>query len=866
MNINCLKSKLALLVMLGIARASTAEISANNPNLLWYDQPAEKWEQALPVGNGRLGAMIFGQPKSERLQLNDVTVWSGGPQPDADRKDAYKNLPELRRLIREGKYAEAENFANAHFNGPARYDASYQTLGNLTFEFQLPDGAVTNYTRWLDIDSALAGVEFTVGQTKFQREIFSSAPDGVLVQRLTSSTKGGLNFTMKLSRVTSARTKVVGNDTLVMTGNTDMPRLKGNLDYEVDARVLVKGGKVSGAGDSLKVEGASEAVVLLTCGTSFVLDYAKGYRGANPHDAAQRLDAAAKKSYAKLKFAHVADYQKYFRRVSLKLDAVAGRTQQTNGASAIVAQASAPAGSPGVPPGVSPGGETPPKPAAGTAALQRGGGASGRMPAAMIAPWRLPTDQRLKNYGDGKNDPAFAALFYQFGRYLLISSSRPENPLPSNSQGIWGDGLDLPWKCDYKSNINYEMNYWAVEMANLSEMHLPMLHMTTNLVAPGTKTAKAYFGPHTPGWLVGYTVNGWSWTSPGERLTWGIWFGGSGWMCRHLWEHYAFTQDKNYLRSVYPTLRGAAEFWLANLVEGADGRLITSPSSSPENTFTTDKGVNSSITEGATMERSIVWDLFDKTARAANALGVDADFAAKLTAARDRIRPLQIGKAGQLLEWNGDWDMNSHDLHHRHVSHLYPLFPGDQIAALGSPELKNAAKKTLEIRGDDGTGWSIAWKENFWARLRDGDHAHKLLSDQLRSTEETRTIMADAGGTYPNLFDAHPPFQIDGNFGALSGISEMLLQSHERYADPKSPGAEGYIIDLLPALPKAWPTGSVKGLRARGGFEVDVTWMDGKLTEATIHSLNGGSTQLRYGSVTHDVKLGKGRTYRWNGQ
>ena len=783
--------------------ASTQAVPTNSLTL-WYDRPADKWVQALPVGNGRLGAMIFGQPKSERLQLNDVTVWSGGPQPDADRQDAYKSLPELRQLIRDGKYAEAENFANAHFNGPARYEASYQTLGDLNFEFQLPAGAVTNYTRWLDLDSALAGVEFTVGQTKFQREIFSSAPDGVLVQRLTSSVKGGLNFTMKLSRVASARTQVVGNDTLVMTGNTDMPRLKGNLDYEVDARILVKGGIVSGAGDSLKVEGANAAVVLLTCGTSFVLDYSKGYRGANPHDAAQRLDAAAKKSYAKLKSAHVADYQKYFHRVSLEL---------------------------------------------GTSAAAK-----------------LPTDQRLKNYGDGKNDPAFAALFYQFGRYLLISSSRPENPLPSNSQGIWGDGLDLPWKCDYKANINYEMNYWAVEMANLSECHLPMLNMTTNLVAPGTKTAKAYFGPDTPGWFVGYTVNGWSWTSPGERLTWGIWFGGSGWLCRHLWEHYAFTQDKNYLRTVYPTLRGAAEFWLVNLVEGEDGKLITSPSSSPENNFVTDKGVTSSITEGATMERAIVWDLFDKTARAAATLGVDSDFAAKLTAARDRIRPLQIGQAGQLLEWNGDWDMNSHDLHHRHVSHLYPLFPGDQIAALGSPELKNAAKKTLEIRGDDGTGWSIAWKENLWACLREGDHAQRLLSDQLRFTEETRVVMADAGGTYPNLFDAHPPFQIDGNFGALSGMTEMLLQSHEHYADPKAPSAEGYVIDLLPALPKVWPTGSVKGLRARGGFEVDIQWCDGKLVQASIHSTAGGPARLRYGPVTQVVKLASGEVFRWDGR
>lgn len=782
---------------------AAASAGPSQPLALWYDQPAVKWEQALPVGNGRLGAMIFGQPAKERLQLNEVTLLSGGPLPDADRKDAYKNLPELRQLIRDGKYVEAEGFANANFNGPGPYRASYQMLGDLNFEFQLPDGAVTNYTRWLDIDAAVAGVEFTVGATKFRREIFSSAADGVLVQRLTSSAKGGLNFTLKLTRPAAALTKVVGTDTLVMTGNTDMPKLKGNCDYEAHARILVKDGKVSGMGDTLKVEGASEAVVLLTCGTSYVLDHAKNYRGANPHDVAPRLDAAAKKSFATLKSAHVAEYQNYFRRVKFDL---------------------------------------------GTTAAAK-----------------LPTDVRLQNYGDGKRDPAFAALFYQYGRYLLISSSRPGNPLPANLQGIWGDGLEMPWLCDYHANINVQMIYWPAESANLSEMHLPLLNLITNLVAPGTKTARAYFGPETPGWVVGYTVNGWGWTSPGARLTWGIWFGGAGWFNLHLWEHYAFTQDKNYLRAVYPAMRGAAEFFLATLIEGADGKLIPSPTSSPENTFTTDTGVTSSITEGATMERAIAWDALDKAARAAAALGVDAELKAKFEAARDRIRPLQIGKAGQLLEWNGDWDLNAHDLHHRHVSHLFPLHPGDQITVLGSAELKNAAKKSLEIRGDDGTGWAIAWKENLWARLRDGDHAALLLANQLRFTEETKIVMEHAGGTYPNLFDAHPPFQFDGNMGAVAGMTEMLLQSHERFTDAKT-GAEGYVIDLLPALPQVWPNGAISGLKARGGFEVSIEWREGKLVKANVRSLAGGVARLRHGTHVRDVLLPKGKAVEWDGQ
>jgi alpha-L-fucosidase 2 len=783
-----------------VAKAIAGPPAANS-NLLWYDHPAEKWVEALPVGNGRLGAMVFGQPQSERLQLNEVTVWSGHPQPDADRSSAYQSLPELRQLIRDGKYAEAEKFANAHFNGPAPYQASYQMLGDLKFEFQLPAGVVTNYTRWLDIDSAVAGVEFTAGTTKFSREIFSSAPDQVIVEHLTSSTRRGLNFSMKLSRPASAQTKVVGNDTLVMTGNTDMPKLKGNVDYEADARILVKGGKVSGTTVGLKVEGADEAVILLTCGTSYALDYAKNFRGADPHAAAQRLEAAAKKSFAKLRSAHVADYQKYFRRVNFDLGSTAAA--------------------------------------------------------------KLPTDVRLKNYGDGKNDPAFTALFFQYGRYLMISSSRPDNPLPANLQGIWADGLNPPWQSDYHVNINLEMIYWPVEPANLAEMHVPLLNLTTNFATPGAKTAKAYFGPDTPGWVLGYTANAWDWTSPGASLSWGIWFGGSGWLCRHLWEHYAYTQDKNYLRAVYPTMRGASEFWLANLIEGKDGKLITSPASSPENSFVTDERVTSSVTEGGAMDREIVWDLFDKTARAASALGTDAEFAAKLIQARDRIRPLQIGKAGQLMEWNGDWDMNSREPHHRHVSHLYALYPSDQIDPLTMPELTAAAKKSLELRGDNGTGWSIAWKENLWARLRDGDHALRLLADQLHFTQENRVVMAEAGGTYPNLFDAHPPFQIDGNFGALSGMTEMLLQSHESYVDPK-PGLECYMIDVLPALPKGWPSGSVKGLRARGGFSVDITWRDGKLVEARIHSDSGHPARLRYGAVTRELALKENGNFTWN--
>ena len=420
--------------------------------------------------------------------------------------------------------------------------------------------------------------------------------------------------------------------------------------------------------------------------------------------------------------------------------------------------------------------------------------------------------------------------------------------------------MKTPWNGDYTININFEMNYWPAEITGLGEMHLPALRHIMSLVGPGQRTAQAYFGPQTPGWVTGPKSNVWGWASPGARLAWGVWFGSNGWLCQHLWEHYAFTRDKDYLRSVYPVMKGACQFWLAELVVGPDGKLVTSPSSSPENVFITDTGMKSSVCEGATMEKSIVWDLFDNTAQACAVLGIDADFQKKIETARDRIRPPQIGKAGQIEEWEKDWDLNSKDPHHRHVSHLYGLHPGHEITVAGTPALAAAARKTLELRSDEGTGWSKAWKINFWARLHDGDHAWKILSEQLRPTVETKVVMT-AGGTYPNLFDAHPPFQIDGNFGATSGITEMLLQSQERDRNPKEPAADHYIIDLLPALPSTCPEGSVRGLQARGGVTVSMKWKVGKLTDAILLSKTGGLYKIRYGSITREVNLPAGQTF-----
>lgn len=809
------------------ARAIYARKAVNmTPMTLWYGAPAEAWTDALAVGNGRLGAMIFGGPVSDRLQLNDITVWSGGPMPNADRAGAYKSLPAIREALRKGDYAAAQTLVAAHMTttgkGDSEYWPSYETLGDLNFDYVLGRGDVTNYVRWLDIETAVSGVDFTVEGVTYHREMFSSAPDHAIVTHLTSDHPGKISFSLRLSRVASATTVALGEDTLVMKGDSTYPAQpatpartqgpggkwrvpargatearQGNVNYEAQVRVRTVGGAVKSEGGQLVIQGADEATVLLAAGTSYILDFDRKYKGDNPHVAVtENMRAASARSYSELKSAHIADYQNLFHRVTFKLPSTEAAKQ--------------------------------------------------------------PTNIRIKTYGGGKVDPSLAVLYYQMGRYLLISSSRPDNPLPSNSQGIWGDGLDLPWKCDYKSNINYQMNYWPSETANLSELHMPAIRLDASLVKPGRKTAQTYY--NAPGWVVAYTTNAWGWTAPGEGMPWGAFFGGGGWLAQDIWEHYAFTRDLDFLSTYYPVLKGSAEFYLSILVPDADGKLITSPSLSPENNFKTYKGVVASVVDGSAVEREIIWDLFTNTIAASKLLNTDPAFRARLQTAKAAIRPLEIGKAGQLEEWGHDWDLNAPEMNHRHVSHLFAAYPGWQISPGTTPDLAAAVKKSLALRGDEATGWSNAWKINLYARLGDGDHALKILNEQLRLAESVRTdYHGGGGGTYGNMFDAHPPFQIDGNFGGTSGIDEMLLQSSQRYADSSSDALDRYYIDLLPALPSLWQEGSMHGLRARGGFEVDVDWQQGKLSSARIRSVGGSSARLRYNGQTIPFKLHPGQ-------
>jgi alpha-L-fucosidase 2 len=922
-----------------IHAAAGLETQADPATTLWYAAPATSWErEALPIGNGRLGAMIFGGLGRDRIALNEESVWSGA-RVDWNRKEAAKNLPGIRDLLLAGKNVEAEALVNQTFTctgGGSRGGARgpwgcYQELGNLNLvwksavpsaemndwkwslipamdvkdpkdelaaavkpdvndkdwkDYVIADGKavrggydmqlneyvvlrhhlqltaeragqlgvlrlapanmngsvhvnghpvgelagwqaqgnaefrrdvsewlkpgdnvvaiivhryrnhgcfplaasleprenVADYHRALNLGDAVATVHYKKDGVTFTREAFASAPDQVMAFRFAADRPGAISFTASLDRMERFETVADGSNGLLMTGqlSSGVQGVDG-LTHVTRVRAIPRGGKVSVEGGKLRVEAADEVVLLVAAATNY-----QGFAGRRTADPLQAtkddLTKASAKSYADLRAAHIAEYRTFFDRVSLSLGDGKPASRETA---------------------------------------------------------QLPTDQRLAALANGAEDPALAALYFNFGRYLLISSSRP-GTMPANLQGIWAEGIQTAWNCDYHLDINVQMNYWPAEVCGLGDCHMPLMKLIESLQAPGAETAKAYYNAN--GWVAHVITNVWGFTAPGEQASWGATASGSAWLCEHLWEHYAYTGDKDYLKWAYPIMKGSAEFYLDMLItDPKTGWLVTAPSNSPENALKLPDGGVARICMGPTMDMQILRELFGNCIESAKILGGDEAFRTRLTEARAKLAPTRVGKHGQIMEWLEDYD--EPEPQHRHVSPLYGLHPYDEITPDGTPDLAKAARVTLERRGDASTGWSMAWKANFWARLHDGNHAHQLLK-----------LLFTKGGR--NLFCLHPPFQIDGNFGGTAAIAEMLVQSH------------GNVIRLLPALPDAWPNGKVTGFRARGGYVVDIEWQDGKLTRSQIRNGSGaaGECAVSYGGATTKLTVPKGEARVFTGQ
>lgn len=747
----------------------TLRLSAQDrPLRIWFDKPAAQWEETLPLGNGRLGMTPDGGVEKEKVVLNDITLWSGRPQ-DANNYEAYKQLPEIRRLLAEGKNDEAQKLIDKNFvclgpgSGGPQWGC-FQMLADLTITHRYAGNAnaYTDYRRWLSLDSALASTTFSINGVNYVREYFTSFGDDVDVIRLSASRKGKISFALGISRPEKGDAAINGQ-LLTLSGQLNNGTDGKGMQYLTKAKIIHTGGKQTVKGKELVLEGADEALILISSATDFRNpDYRKLVD--------KNMNAAVQRSYALQKQQHVRNFRKLFGRVSVDL---------------------------------------------GTGPAER-----------------LTTDKRLAAYYQHpEEDKSMPALFLQFGRYLSISSTRV-GLLPPNLQGLWANEVHTPWNGDYHLDVNVQMNHWPVEMANLSELNLPLTELVRGLVKPGERTAKAYY--NAEGWVAHVITNVWGFTEPGESASWGITKAGSGWLCNNLWEHYAYTNDIAYLKSIYPILRGSALFYKSILVKDEKtGWLVTSPSSSPENSFYLPNGNHASICVGAAIDNQIIRELFTNVIEAAQKLRMDRGLVDTLRMQMTQLPPAGIiAKDGRIQEWLEDYKET--DPQHRHISHLYGLYPANLITADGTPALAEAARKTLEVRGDDGPSWTIAYKQLFWARLLNGNRAFKLFREILKPTLRKDINYGAGGGVYPNLFSAGPPFQIDGNFGATAGLMEMLLQSHAGY------------VELLPAIPDLWKAaGKVKGLKARNNLTVDFEWKDGVITHYKITSPTPKQVKLK---------------------
>ncbi|MHA6724055.1 glycoside hydrolase family 95 protein [Sphingomonas sp. RS2018] len=762
--------------------------------MLWYAQPAATWVEALPVGNGRISAMVHGGTDSEYLQLNEDTLWAGGPY-DPANPTALAALPEVRQMVFDGRYAEAAERTKERLMGTPMRQSPYATMGSLVIDRagfrgvppgRSPTGTsspvtpleaatpLPGYRRELDLDGAIATTRWEKDGVIYRREVFASAPDQVIVVRLSASSPGHIDVDLSLAKPTErSQVSTPRHDELLLVGRNEPANgTEGALLYETRARAIPIGGTVERVDDQLRVRSANELTVLVAMATSYRrFDDVSGDPAAKT--IAQIAKAVAVGTAAKLVARHQADHRALFRRVSLDL---------------------------------------------------------GRTPAA-----DLPTDQRVRS-GETGQDTALATLYFNYARYMLIACSRPGSQ-PANLQGIWNDTNRPPWGGKYTININTEMNYWPAEITGLPECVEPLVQMVKEIAITGARTARVMYGAR--GWVCHHNTDLWRATAPIDGPNYGMWPMGGAWLCTHLWDRYDYGRDRAYLQSIYPVLHGAALFFIDVLQKDPkSGFLVTNPSISPELSH----GHGSALCAGPTMDMAILRDLFDQAAQAATILGRDAAFVRTLRQTREQLAPYKVGAQGQLQEWQEDWDADAPQ-HHRHVSHLYGVYPGHQISTEGTPRLADAAKRSLDLRGDEATGWATAWRIALWARLRDGNRAYDILR-----------FLIGPKRTYPNMFDAHPPFQIDGNFGGAAAITEMLMS-----------GAEDKIL-LLPALPDAWPDGAVRGLRARGGVEIDITWRGKRLTEARLSSKIDGKRTISHAGVTRSVMLRANRAIKLTGE